>query len=119
MKIDEVVQLLADHCHTIESYVLVRELKVYLKLETEHFHPRVGIKVWKSDAHSQYPYHFTVSHHVHTPTQAGPYHSSRTSAATESEAILEAISTTTVFLQSAIREGHEPREDWLVPNEDF
>jgi hypothetical protein len=58
-------------------------------------------------------------HNVHTPTQAGPYYPSVAQAVTESEAIHSAISATRRFLVSAINEGHEPSDDWLVPNEHF
>lgn len=119
MTIDEVVKLMSNHNYVEESYVLVRELAVHLKVGVKQFYPRIGIRIWKSDVNLQYSYHFTVSHNVHTPSQATPYYPSVTCAATESEAIEQAISTTVTFLQSAIEQGHEPSESWLVPNEEF
>jgi hypothetical protein len=61
---------------------------------------------------------FEVSHHVHTPEQATPYHPSRTSAESEKEDIQQAISTTS-FIKSAIRAGHKPSDHWLVLNDGF
>jgi len=119
MSEDKIISFLGNHKEVAESYVLLRELKVYLNVGHSTFNPCIRIKLWKSGVHPQYPYHFTVSHHVHTPTQAGPYYPSRTQAASETEAITEAISTTTSFLKSAIQEGHEPSQTWLVPNNDF
>lgn len=83
------------------------------------FGPPIKVKIWKSDVIPQYPYHFTVSHYVHTPIQASPYMTSMSQAQSESEAIRNAISRTTDFLKQAIAKGHKPSDDWLVPNEDF
>lgn len=116
---DDVLDLLAGNDEVAESYVLVRELKLYLDVGHAHFKPRLLVKIWKSNVLSPHGYHFTVSHHVHTPVQAGPYHPSRTSAETEAEAIREAINSTTSFLKAGIREGHEPEDAWLVLDHDF
>lgn len=119
MATDEVIALLDSHQYIVESYVLIRELKIYLNVGADHFNPRIRIKIWKSSVSSREPYHFTVSHHVHTPIQADPYYPSITQASTEAEAIQQAISSTTTFLVGAINTGHEPSENWLIPNENF
>ncbi|MBS9388746.1 MAG: hypothetical protein HEQ33_07570 [Dolichospermum sp. WA123] len=119
METDEVIALLNAHKYVGESYVLIRELKIYLNLGVNHFNPRIRIKIWKSSVNSTEPYHFTVSHNVRTPTQAGPYYPSITQAATESEAIHQAISSTKAYLVGAIDQGHEPSDSWLIPNDDF
>jgi hypothetical protein len=119
METDEVIDLLDEHKYIVESYVLVRELKIFLNVGVDDFYPKIRIKIWKSSINSSEPFHFTVSHNVHTPTQFGPYYPSVAQAVTESQAIDSAISAITKFLVSAIKEGHEPSDDWLVPNEDF
>jgi hypothetical protein len=119
METDDVITLLDRHKYIVESFVLVRELKIFLNLGPDFFHPKIRIKIWKSSVNSREPYHFTVSHNVRTPTQASPYYPSITQATTESEAIKSAISATTSFLVGAISGGHKPSDDWLVPNEDF
>lgn len=119
MAVDDVIELLEGHDEVSEGYVLVRELKLILDLDHEYYSPRIRIKIWKSGVLRDYPYHFTVSHHVHTPLQAGLYYPSRTSAESEPGAIREALSSTTSFLKSALREGYEPDDRWLVPNDDF
>ncbi|UXE62709.1 MAG: hypothetical protein KA717_08265 [Woronichinia naegeliana WA131] len=119
METDDVIALLDKHEYIAESYVLIRELKIFLNVGVNYFHPKIRIKIWKSNVMLKEPYHFTVSHNVRTPTQAAPYYPSITQAATESEAIRSAISATTKFLVSAIDGGHEPSDDWLVPNDDF
>lgn len=119
MKTDEVIALLDTNKYVAESYVLIRELKIFLNVGSNVFNSCIRIKIWKSSVSSREPYHFTVSHHVRTPTQAIPYYPSITQASTESEAINQAISSTTAFLVSAIQEGHQPSDDWLIANEDF
>ena len=118
MSIDEVIKTLDEHQEVMESYVLLREMKLYLDVGHDHFHPCIRVKIFKSSVLDD-PYHFEVSHHAHTPEQAAPYYPSRTSAESESEAIRQAIYTTTSFIKSAIRAGHEPQDNWLVPTDDF
>jgi hypothetical protein len=117
METDEVIALLDKHEFIVESYVLVRELKIFLDVGVE-YSPEIRIKIWKSSVNSKEPYNFTVSHNVHTSTQQIPYYP-RTTAASESEAIHSAIKATRVFLVGAIDEGHKPSDDWLVPNDNF
>ena len=117
--IDNVVEILDENDEVVESYVLLREMKLYLDVGHDHFHPCIKVKIYKSSVLGDVQYHFEVSHHAHTPEQAGPYHPSRTSAESEREAIQQAISTTTSFIKSAIRVGHEPSDQWLVPNDGF
>lgn len=119
MLIENVIEHLAENREVIESYVLVREIKLYLDVGQDHFHPSIKVKIYKSSAIKQAPYHFEVSHHVHTPEQAAPYYTSITSAETENSAIERAISTTTSFIKSAIQAGREPSESWLIPNDEF
>ena len=119
MSVDRTVEMLNDNREVVESYVLLREIKLFLDVGHDHFHPRIRIKIYKSGVMPNAPYHFEVSHNVHTPEQAGPYFPSITSAKSEEEAISQAISTTMTFLKAAIRSGHEPQDSWLVPNKDF
>ena len=119
MNTDDVLQLLDENEDAMEFYVLTKEIKVYLNVGHDFFYPEVKIKIYKSTAIESEPYHFDVSHHVHTPSQAAPYYPSHTSAKSEAEAIRQAINTTTIFIKGALREGHEPDDDWLVPNERF
>lgn len=119
MTTDDIIQLLDENEEVIESYVMVREVKIFLNLNHIHFNPQIKVRIYKSNLIANAPYHFEVSHYVNTPIQSSPYLSSRTSANTEREAIESAISTTTSFLKNAIISGHEPSEQWLIPNEVF
>jgi hypothetical protein len=100
-----------------ENYVLIREIKTWLDING--FRPQLKIKIYLSDALKDLPFHYEVNAHVHTPTQFGPYYPSRTNYETEGLAVSAAIRDFTSFIEGAIRDGHKPSEDWLVPNTDF
>ena len=122
MATEEILDVLKEQSEVLESYVLVREVKLILSLnadEENKYYPELKIKVWKSYALVDYPYYFTVSHNVWTPSQAGPYYPSNTHATSEAGAIKQAISTTTSFLNSALREGLEMEDKWMVENPNF
>lgn len=119
MSIDQIIEVLDQNQEVMESYVLLREMELYLHVGHQDFQPRIKVKIYKSSVIESAHYHFEVSHNAHTPEQAGPYFPSRTFANSEQEAIAQAISTTTSFIKSAIQRGHEPSEKWLVPNKDF
>jgi hypothetical protein len=65
------------------------------------------------------PFHFELSHYIHTPTQAGPYTTSRPWDTTESGALRRAVDCLLSYYKEAIQAGHSPDESWLVPNEYF
>lgn len=118
MSIDQVIEFLEQESEILEAYVLCREIKAYLNLGGNTYHPEIRIKIYRRNVPGQM-YHFEVSHYAHTPGQATPYRTSHTTAETEIEAIRQAISTTTSFLTSAIDRGLTPEDSWLVPNENF
>lgn len=119
MSVDNAVKALENNEEVAEFYVLVREIKMYLKIAAGDYHPRIGIKIYKSNRPSPEVYSFEVSHNIHTPVQAAPYYPSRTNYETENLAIDYAIRTTTAFIKEAIDEGHKPQDSWLVANDDF
>ncbi|WP_339524232.1 hypothetical protein [Pseudomonas sp. EL_65y_Pfl2_R96] len=118
-KPNQIVDFLADIENIAESYVLVREVRLFLEVGHDFWNPEIRIKIWLGDSPSDEPYFYTLSHNVHTPTQAGPYRPSRTCAATEEEALRDAISATRSFLVGAIQQGHEPQDSWMIPNSDY
>ena len=119
MSVDNVLKILDNHADVRESYVLIREVKLYFGVSDDSFLSTIRVKVYKSSVNLNYPYWFDVSHYVHTPVQAGPYHPSRRCSESEEGAIQEAITSTTTFIKSAIHAGHKPSESWLIPNKDF
>lgn len=119
MKTEEVLSLLENERDVAEFYVLIRELKVYLDVGHNQYHPKVGVKIYKTILHGSELYHFDTSHHAHSPEQMGPYYPSRTTEETETTAIDRAISSVASYIRSAISAGHEPSDKWLVQNHDF
>ena len=117
MSLEDVIKQLDGNADVLESYVLLREMKMYLDIGG--YQPLIKIKIFKSSVVDGNPYHFAVSHHVHTPEQMSPYFPSRTSFPSEREAIDQAIASTTSFMKDAINKGHDPEDEWLIENENF
>ena len=46
MLIEKVIEHLDENREVIESYVLVREIKLYLDVGQDHFHPSIKIKIY-------------------------------------------------------------------------
>ncbi|QZD96229.1 hypothetical protein [Qipengyuania gelatinilytica] len=57
---------------------------------------------------------FKTSHAIHTPSQFGPYWTSRPDDDTPDYALRRAIDGIVSYYEGAIEEGHQPSESWLV-----
>jgi hypothetical protein len=57
---------------------------------------------------------FQLSHAIHAPGQEGPYRTSIPSGGYPAYALRRAISGLTSHYKDAVRNGHKPRETWLV-----
>ena len=79
MSVEDIIVQLDSHTEVLESYVLLREIK--MELDIGEYQPLIKIKIYKSSLVKGNPYHFEVSHHVHTPEKSSPYFSDRTSFA--------------------------------------
>jgi hypothetical protein len=58
--------------------------------------------------------HFSVSHAIKTPLQAGPYRTSRPWGDYPAYALQQAITGLTMYYRQGIEAGHAPNESWLV-----
>lgn len=54
------------------------------------------------------------SHDIHTPTQGGPYQSRNTYRDGDTALTLAVTGFVHMYL-GAIKQGHEPKDSWLVP----
>lgn len=63
--------------------------------------------------------HFTQSHFIHTPVQAGKYATSRPWNDDLGAALHQVVSGITQYYNQAVKKGHAPDEAWLIPNERF
>ena len=59
---------------------------------------------------------FQLSHAINTPVQAGPYRTSTPTADDPPYALHRAIDGLTSYYRDAVKLGHTPQENWLVPN---
>lgn len=58
----------------------------------------------------------SLSHVIHTPTQLGPYRTSRSYWDDPEYALQQTISSFTQYYQEAVEAGHTPDASWLVKN---
>lgn len=61
-------------------------------------------------------YNFHLSHFIKTPSQIGPYRPSRPWGDDEAYSLHLAITAITQYYSQAVKEGHSPSVEWLVPN---
>jgi hypothetical protein len=99
--------------HVIELKRLVAEYKFILG----DLSPTIHIKLWSEAGGRTISY--TQSHHIHTPMQLGPYQTSHLYGDDEQSALNKAIEGLTHYYEVATKEGHEPSDSWLKPNENF
>lgn len=59
---------------------------------------------------------FIVSYSIHTPMQAGPYHTSKNFDDYPAYALHRAISNLTSYYRMAVDAGHKPHDSWMVKN---
>lgn len=57
---------------------------------------------------------YRTSHAIKTPSQAGPYWTSIPYGDDPSHALHRAIRGLTDYYRDGVKDGHRPREDWLV-----
>ena len=77
----------------------------------------VTIKIYKQAGKEQY--YFYQSHWIKTPSQIGPYITSRVWESSRDAALSRAIDSLVSYYESAVDKGDPPDEAWLVKNEDF
>lgn len=99
-----------------ECQQFVTEYNFYM----EPFRKNVTIKIYKQILPDHLPeFTYDISHSIKTPTQAGPYRSSRVHFNSISELLHEVFYGIRMFTNEAISSGHAPSNDWLVPNGNF
>jgi hypothetical protein len=102
-----------------EAHILVRELNCFLEIGHGSYRPNVKVKVYLTNNDLENPYQIDVSHFAHTPTQASAYVPTSTNFPDEFFGINITLGHVRRYFKSAIEEGYEPSDDWLVRNEDF
>jgi hypothetical protein len=96
-----------------EAYELVREFALVL-IDIPQM---IKIRIYRN-LHGD-AFMFTQSHFIQTPDQMSPYTTSVPGGSTEEEALRRAIATIMTYYSLAVRGGHTPSNEWLVPNKHF
>ena len=104
-----------EHIYEVSALVTQFEFRI-AGLQGVH----VQVKIWHTDvSYGGDRYRYTISHHVHTPTQAGPYTTSAPFGHSAQSTADKAIRDTLAFYLGAIKKGHTPSAKWFIRNEDF
>jgi hypothetical protein len=117
---EDIKSLLKESPKVTEAYILLTEIKIYLNCKND-FRPCIKVRIYKNTTSEKEPYTYEPSHYVRTPLEAGlqPYRSSLKDRKTESDALEKAIEDVVSQINGAIDAGHEPSDDWLIPNENW
>jgi hypothetical protein len=65
------------------------------------------------------PYSYSTSHLIKTPSQLDVYTPGECTDDDPEWALNKAIRSLTEHYRQAVSQGHQPSEDWLVPNDKF
>ena len=103
---DEIVEpgaLVSEHRFTLPGIPTMIRVRVYRQLK----------------AQGDMRFEFETSHLIHTPQQIGPYSPSAPWSDDAQYALRRAVESIVSYYKAAVRNGHEPDANWLVPNEFF
>ncbi|MCE2697808.1 MAG: hypothetical protein PX483_03945 [Nostocales cyanobacterium LE14-WE4] len=115
---EDIKSLLKESPKVTEAFILSSEIKICLKCSNDYT-PSIKVRIYKNTISEKEPYTYEVSHYVKTPLQLGPYYSELINRETESAAVEKAIEDVVSYINGAIDAGHEPSNDWLIPNENW
>jgi hypothetical protein len=100
----------------VEPRVLVSEHRFNL----EHIDSSVTVRIYKHlRGNQESRFSFETSHYIHTPEQIGPYIPSTPWYDDQSYALHRAVDSIVTYYNAAVKVGHTPSSEWLVPNEFF
>ena len=100
-------QSIENPCKLITEYQFaLRDIPIVITIKL--YQPINGNKVW-----------FNQSHFIKTPTQMGPYMTSRPWNDDEASALHQVVSGFTQYYEDAVKQGHSPDASWLIPNKNF
>ena len=102
------------HPHIVSFHKFFSEYHIYFDVGDERF--RVSIRVYETDDGR---YFFEQSHHIRTPVQDASQVVGLAKHDAAHVALSSAVRSITTYYEDAVDQGHAPRADWFVRNEDF
>jgi len=99
----------------LEAYKTVGEYRILLDVGFGDASQTVWFRV---NENSDGRYSCDQSHGIQTPIQGDPYWSDAISDTAE-EALAGAVKAMLMYYNGAKKQGHEPSEDWFVPDQDY
>ena len=90
-----------------------KELAATYKFRLGDLEPTITLRIYKYSEKNSFA--FEISHTIKTPEQIGPYKTSPKPYDSKDYTIQMAISGLTQQYEAAVKAGHKPNNDWLVP----
>jgi hypothetical protein len=103
---EEIVEpalLASEHRFSLPGILTIIKVRIYRQLK----------------AQSDMRFEFETSHLIHTPEQIGPYSPSAPWCDDADYALHRAVESIVSYYKAAVRNGHKPSVNWLVPNDFF
>ena len=102
------------------SHKVLRDIKIFVRevsFRLGDLAPKIRIRLFRYPGDKEI--YFEQSHFLQTPEQKSPVVPPLKSDNNEAYALTHAVETLILSYEAAVASGHEPSEEWLIPNPDY
>jgi hypothetical protein len=102
------------------SHKTLKDIKIFVRevsFRLGDLAPKIRIKLFRYPGDKEI--YFDQSHFLQTPDQTSPVVPPLKSDNNEAYALSHAVETLILAYEAAVALGHEPSEEWLIPNDDY
>ena len=102
------------------SHKALRDTKIFVRevsFRLGDLTPKIRIRLFRYPGDKEI--YFDQSHFLQTPDQTSPVVPPLKSDNNEAYALSHAVETLILTYEAAVASGHEPSEEWLIPNPDY
>ena len=102
------------------SHKALKDIKIFVRevsFRLDDLTPKIRIRLFRYPGDKEI--YFDQSHFLQTPDQTIPVVPPLKSDNNEAYALSHAVETLTLSYEAAVALGHEPSEEWLIPNDDY
>ena len=98
----------------------LNDVKIYLRevcFRLGELTPKVRVRLFRRPGDKEI--YFEQSHFIEIPEQRSGAAPGLKSDSNEAYALTHAVESLTLSYHTAVQQGHQPSDAWLIPNEDF
>jgi hypothetical protein len=102
------------------SHKALKDIKIFVRevsFRLDDLAPRIRIRLFRYPGDKEI--YFDQSHFLQAPDQTSPVVPPLKSDNNEAYALSHAVETLILAYETAVALGHEPSEEWLIPNDDY